>query len=355
MKKVCTVLSILLLLLPLTIGAAIIVTYEPVAALHFEQGFSPMNTNKLVARLGTLTFTKTGNSVLYDPTLLTTTMSWEFYFTGPMTWHNDQTTGKPVYNDQSTRFVLYAVSTVNGQSESRALYYGAAHPLRTNGGTINANPFVVHLYVLSDQDVDHYKIGGSYQLTTGSLAGFQVALANSSLGYYNGATNVSVNGASPTANTPILTPGTNPSNPIIFGDPPQQVNYDFAIVNKQAITLANAVGNLKTKVADAQITVTNGQANKNYGVNVIFTNQANTNPFRLTMQNVTNPPTIPYYLYFNNKTVTPGGNNQWTNLKNGIPKTLDIQVTGVLANDANMALAGSYQDVIIVNIIPIET
>ena len=137
--------------------------------------------------------------------------------------------------------------------------------------------------------------------------------------------------------------------------PPEQANYDFLITNKQAITLADAVGNRKAKVAEAQITITNGQANKDYGVNVIFTNQANTNPFRLTMQNVNNRPTIPYSLYFNNKTVIPGGDNEWTGLKNGITKSLDIQVTDVSVNDATMALAGSYQDVIIVNISPLDT
>ena len=137
--------------------------------------------------------------------------------------------------------------------------------------------------------------------------------------------------------------------------PPEQANYDFLITNKQAITLADAVGNRKAKVAEAQITITKGQANKDYGVNVIFTNQANTNPFRLTMQNVNNPPTIPYSVYFNNKTVIPGGDNEWTGLKNGITKSLDIQVTGVSTNDAAMALAGSYQDVIIVNISPLDT
>ncbi len=354
MKKLCTLLFILWMILPLSVGAAIIVTYEPTAALYFEQGFSPLDTTKLVARLGTLTFTKTGNSALYDPTLLTTTMTYDFHFTGPMTWYTDQTTGLPVYSDQSSKFVLHAVSTVNGQSESRALWFGTANPLRTNGGTINANPFVVHLYVQSEQGVDHYQIGGSYRLTTGSLGGFQIALANSSSGYYNGATNVSVGGASPNANTPILAPGTNPSEPIIYGDPPQQVNYDFSILNKQTIDLANAVDKLTAKVAEAHITVSNGQANKDYGINVIFTNQANTNPFRLTMQQVSNPPTIPYYLYFNNQTVTPGSAIPWTGLKNGTKK-LDIQVTGVSANDANMALAGSYQDVIVVNITPIDT
>jgi len=356
MSRIKTLMLIVLILLPFSIGAAITVTYEPNTALHFELGSPPMNTAKLVAHIGTLTFTTTGNSKLYDPFLTTTAMTFQFKFTGPIAWSTHWQTGLPDYQNAASLFYLYAVSTANGRAESNVLdRSGQAHPLRTGIPEITTNPFVVKLYVQSDADGFRYQPGGNYVLTEGVLGGFQIVVANTAGGYYSGGrTNTSVNGASPTANTPILAPGTNPSEPIIYGDPPQQVIHDFQIINKQTINLTNAVGNLKAKVAEAQITVSNGQANKNYDVNVIFTNQANTNPFRMVMQNVNNPPSIPYSLYFNNRTVTPGDIIPWTGLKNGT-KNLDIQVTGVSTNDANLALSGSYKDVIVVNVIPIDT
>ncbi len=352
MKKVCTVLSILLLLLPLTVGAAITATYEPAFPLHFEKGFSPLNTSKVVMHVGTLTIS-TGGASLFDPNLLNMNLSTKFGFTGPVWWSRGPWDTAQI---QETFFHLWAYSTVNGVTKANPLYEGdGSQPLRAGGGTINVSTFVAELYLVGDQNWTIYEENATYTLTTGSLGDFTIAVANSSSGYDQGGTPIMVNGTPPSTATPILTPGTNPSEPIIYGDPPEQANYDFLITNKQAIDLADAVGQLKTKVAEARVTVTNGKANKDYGVNVIFTNQANTNPFRLTMQNVNNPPTIPYSLYFNNKMVIPGGDNEWTGLKNGITKSLDIMVTGISADDANKALAGSYQDVIIVNISPLDT
>lgn len=350
MKKLYALLAILLIIL-LSVGAAVTVTYEPSPALHFEPSFSPLDTGRLVGLIGTLTFTATEGSNLYQPVLMTTAMSFEFNFTGPMSW-----SGPGQYNNESSFFRLYAVSTANGKTEAVVLWHGNnAQMLRSSTEQINTNPLVVKLYVQSHHPISLYKPGGTYVLSSGTLGGFQIVMAKTTGGYNSGGTTtLSVNGAAPTTNTPILAPGTNPSAPIIYGDPPQQVSHTFSIINKQTINLLNAVGNLKAKVAEAQIIVSNGVANKNYGVNVTFTNQTNTNPFQLTMKNVTNPPTIPYSLYFNNQSVTPGMPIPWNGLKNGT-KTLDILVTGVSTNNANLALAGYYQDTIVVNIVPIDS
>ena len=352
MKKVCTVLSILLLLLPLTVGAAITATYEPAFPLHFEKGFSPLNTSKVVMHVGTLTIS-TGGASLFDPNLLNMNLSTQFGFTGPVWWSTGPWAEPKM---QETYFHLWAFSTVNGVTQANPLYEGdGSQPLRAGGGNLSVSEFVAELYLVGDQNWTIYEENATYTLTKGSLDTFTVAVAKGPSGFDNGGTLIAVNGRSPEIATSILPANTQPPDPIIYGAPPEPANYDFRITNKHAISLADAVGNLKAKVADAQITITNGQANKEYGVNIIFTNQANTNPFRLTMQNVNNPPTIPYSLFFNNQLVIPGGDNEWTGLKNGITKSLDIQVTGVSTNDAAMALAGSYQDVIIVNISPLDT
>lgn len=352
MKKLCTWLILFLILFAFPVWATITATYEPNPYFHFEKGFSPLNTNRLVAHVGTLTF-NTGGDDFFDPNIIHVNLSTQFGFTGPMVWPNSDPKIRESF------FTLYAVSTIKNKTQVTPIWEGdGSSPIRTGGGNLNVNVLVVQLYLVSDQPWSVYVLNAAYALTTGTLGNFSVAVANQGGGYYpgGGGFDITLYSPHPGTSAPILPPGTSPTNPtIVYGDPPEQANYDFLITNKQAITLADAVGNRKAKVAEAQITITNGQANKDYGVNVIFTNQANTNPFRLTMQNVNNPPTIPYSLYFNNKTVIPGGDNEWTGLKNGITKSLDIQVTGVSTNDAAMALAGSYQDVIIVNISPLDT
>lgn len=350
MKRLYALLAILLLLLPLSVGAAITVTYEPTPAFHFEPSFPPLDTGRLVGLIGTLTFTATEGSNLYQPVLMTTAMSFEFNFTGPMAW-----SGPGQYNNESSFFRLYAVSTANGKTEAVVMWHGNnAQMLRSGTEQITTNPLVVKLYVQSHHPLSLYKPGGTYVLTTGTLGGFQLVMANTTGGYNSGGTTaLSVNGATPTTNTPVLAPGTNPSAPIVYGTPPPPVQHAFSIINKQTINLLNAVGNLKAKVAEAQITVSNGLANTNYDVNVSFTNQTNTSPFLLAMKDVTNPPTIPYSLYFNSRTVNPGEAIVWNGLKNGT-KTLDIMVTGVSSTHANLALAGFYQDTIVVTIVPIN-
>ncbi|MDY0304722.1 MAG: hypothetical protein RBQ65_08815 [Sphaerochaeta sp.] len=348
MKNACAVLSLLLLLLPLTVGAAITATYEPNPNFHFEKSFAPLITGRLVAHIGTLTFNTNGEN-FFDPNIIHVNLSTQFGFTGPIVWPNSNP------KIEETFFHLYAVSTIKNKTQANPIWQGdGASPIRTDNGNLNVNVLVVQLYLVSDQPWSVYSLNSAYSLTTGTLGNFSVAVANQGGGYDQGGMDISLNGNPPGTSAPILPPGTSPTNPtIVYGDPPPQVNYDFSIINTQAINLLDGVGALKTKVADARIIVTNGQANTEYGVNVIFTNLANTNPFRLTMQDVNNPPSIPYSLYFNNKMVIPGGDNEWTGLENGVQETLVIQVTEISADDANQALAGYYQDTIVVNILPL--
>jgi|LSQX01.1.fsa_nt_gb hypothetical protein len=352
MKKFYTWLILFLILFIFPVWANITAEYIAASPLHFEQGFYPLNTSKIVMHLGTLTISTDGEALI-DPNLLNMNLSTQFGFTGPVWWSTGPWAEPKM---QETYFHLWAFSTVNGVTQANPLYESdGSQPLRAGGGNLSVSEFVAELYLVGDQNWTIYEENATYTLTKGSLDTFTVAVAKGPSGFDNGGTLIAVNGRSPEIATSILPANTQPTDPIIYGAPPEQANYDFLITNKQAISLADAVGNGKAKVADAQITITNGQANKEYGVNIIFTNQANTNPFRLTMQNVNNPPTIPYSLFFNNQLVIPGGDNEWTGLKNGITKSLDIMVTGISADDANKALAGSYQDVIIVNISPLDT
>src|SRR5690554_3219005 len=94
---------VLLLLFPLTLQGAITATYDPEPVLFFEQGTGPPPLpDRLVAKLGTLTFTLVGTNQLFDPSLLTINMSYQFYFNGPIV--NEQSG----YEVTDTLFHLYA-------------------------------------------------------------------------------------------------------------------------------------------------------------------------------------------------------------------------------------------------------
>lgn len=346
---------VLLLLFPLSLQGAITATYDPAPVLFFEPSISPLPANRMVARLGTLTI-DTGGDPLFDPNLLTVNMSYEFSFTGPMAWSNHWDTGLPLYTEEASFFSLWAVSTVKGKKEANILFHeDNSHPIVNTNGNVNTNPFIVDFYVVSHHELTKYKPGGDYRLTGGTLGNFQIGVANQGSGYQNGGVNIPVNGSPPNSTTPILTPGTNPENPIIYGDPPEQPTALLTIKEQSAISLSQAIGGSTAKVAAAEIHMLNGQAGTQYAVDVVFTNLANTNPFRLVLQNGGSGfPTIPYALRFNNSAVVPGQAIRWQGLTN-TPQSKDILVTGVAALAAQQALAGYYEDTIVVTIIPVDT
>lgn len=220
---------------------------------------------------------------------------------------------------------------------------------------MNINPFIVYFYVVSEQPLSDYKFGGLYTLNSGVFGDFQVAVATSGSGYPDGGVNISVNGAPPESNTPVLSPGSSSSDPtIIYGDPSDQVMFFLTIKDQQIISLAQAKGNSKAKVATAEMDIINGASGVEYAVDVIFTNLANTNPFELVWQGGgSTPPSIPYYLFFNEHPVTPGNSVPWSGLVNG-PQSKNIFVTGVDEDDIQQALSGHYEDTIVVNIVPVD-
>ncbi|MFA5448442.1 MAG: hypothetical protein WC233_09235 [Sphaerochaeta sp.] len=315
----------LLLLLPIYLHAAITATYEPVPALHFEKGFSPLNTNKLIAHIGTLTIHADGEE-LFDPNILNVNLSIKVAFTGPMQWGG-------LAQIQETFFHIYAVSTVNGVTQANPLWYDSMQPLRSENGNLNVANFVAELYLVGDQDWSRYTPNATYTMTQGMLGGFKVGVANSEHGYN----------------------GSNSTLISVNGNPPKLPSPQITIKGQQAISLHQAIGSLTTRVAEAEVVIHNGANGKQYAVDVVFTNLFNTSPFHLVWQGGgSNPPSIPYSLHFNNSNVTPGQPIRWEGLTH-TPQSKDILVTGFTASAAQQALAGYYQDTIIVNVIPVNT
>ncbi len=352
MRNLC-LLCLLLVAAPLLAGVTATYTAEP--SLHFQQGFSPLNTSKLVAHLGTITISTTENQ-LFDPNLVNVNLSTTFQFSGPLTWYNDWNTNLPVYETQTTNFVLYAVSDVRGVVQVNALNQGdGSQPLRTESGNLSVKFFTAELYLVSEQDWVHYKPGANYTWVSGTMNGFLLGVAKNGSGYWDGNDIlVSVNGGQPGETTLLLAGGSTTPQPVPYGEPVSEVSYLLTIIDEQSFSIANAYGAQSVRVARAQLTLANTLPNTNYGVSVVFSNTTNTSNFSLHLDGLEGTYAIPYTLLFNANPVRGGIPETWTNLSEGT-YTKDILVTNIDATKAEMAPAGLYSDTITVNITPNDT
>lgn len=334
---------------------AITATYMAQSPLVFERGTPPLNTNKLVAHVGTIVISTDGNQ-LFHPNLVNINLSTSFGFSGPITWSNNWQTGEPEYTVMETYFTLYAVSTARGVTQVNPLWESdGSQPLRTEGGNINVRTLEVKIYLVSDQDYFRYQYGASYPLTTGSMEGFSLGVANNGSGYYDGnITPISVNNNPAGTTTPMLSGGSTTPNPLPYGPPILQPVYALSIIDENRFTITDAYGGLSTRIARANLHLSNAQANGQYGIDVVFSNKAKSPQFTLHLDGNPNLYSIPYFLLFNGQEVEGGKPIRWSNL---VPNAnyKDISITKVNALRAEMAPAGDYFDTITVTITPIDT
>ncbi len=101
------------------------------------------------------------------------------------------------------------------------------------------------------------------------------------------------------------------------------------------------------------MTVTNGEANKKYKVDLKFSNAENSPSFTLKGEDANHSYVIPYSLLFGGELVTGGGVKEWYTLDNG-PNQRTISVTGVTRTIAEAAPADTFKDTIYVEVIPVE-
>jgi hypothetical protein len=81
----------------------------PKNPLYFEQGFSPLNTNKLVAHMEF--HHQSGGQPTLRPEHPQRQSFNQLSIHRPITWSNHWQTGLPIYENQASFFTLYAVST----------------------------------------------------------------------------------------------------------------------------------------------------------------------------------------------------------------------------------------------------
>ena len=360
-KSTVLILFCLLVTFSIPLGATITATYEPEPYLVFQTGQFPFDSTDFVAKLGTLTFYISDNQ-LFDPSLVDMSVSNSFGFYGPITWYDHWETGLPVYEQSTTYFSLAAVITVKGVTSYKKLWgEDGMEPLTNANGNINTSVFVATLYFLGDQDSSIYKPGALYTMVSGSLGGFNVAVASGGGGIYNDSSYISVNdqvipedGNPPELPIPVV-PGTLVPLPYVDPDHPfLPVEYALSITDNQAFSVQNAFNANRSAIGKAQLVVTNAIPETSYGVNIKFSDAVNSTSFALHLGGIVSQYAIPYKLQFLNQEVVGGTPIIWSNLTNGT-YLQDIFVTGIDPTIADTAPSGSYSDVITVTVTPLDT
>ena len=360
-KLLLTVLLFLCSILMLF--GALSATYTPQPYLAFKLGneVSTPNTpagsfssNRLVAHLGTIVITATEGSPIIHPRMVNYNGSNHLWLAGPM----------PAWGpgDQISQFNVWAKTSFITQPFE--LWLGSSE-MSLNGGSqevITQNPFIVDLFLGSHQPSSLYVKDAIYTISSGSFGSFNIKVLESKKPWKEAYVPVNNQtmppGGGPPA-TPIPIPEGGPGAPIPeipYGDIPETtpVSYGLTIIEDGSFDLDQACGyNQSVQVATAHMTVSHGEANKKYKVDIIFRNVENSPTFTLKGEDSNHGYEIPYALMFGGEPVTGGDVNEWYTLDNGANQRT-IAVTGINRNTADGAPADNYKDTIYVEVIPVE-
>ncbi|MDD4573047.1 MAG: spore coat protein U domain-containing protein [Sphaerochaeta sp.] len=362
---------ILILLIFITITpvmATITATYTPHTPLYFTTGTilnstiqgNPINSSYFGAHLGTLAIYS--NETMTDLSLVNMSTTTEhFGYTGDMFYNEYDWTDwqNPVkkYRSEETEFTLYALSYPNGNLSFKTIFGSDGIEPLTNTMTITNTPiFIVELYLINHYALSHYVEGASYQLTSGNPGTFKLAVADEGSNIYNNVNYIPVNGSS--AEIDII---NNSGASVPYGPPdpdpnPDKPDYLLSIIQEPAISLPDAYGTNRTKVAKAKITMENAESGKKYKVDIKFdSDSVYQGRFYLHLDGILSQYSIPYDLYFKQDIVEPGVNIRWGNIQANTANEKTIEVTGVIQDDAERAPAGTYRDTITVTITPVDT
>lgn len=352
-----------LLSLPLgTLGAVqgITATYKQEDSLQFGAGESPYTPEHFVALLGEMTVTIDNPPVtLKQASIINVNSSSEFLFWGRR-WYNG-------YQTKNTGFYLDTVSYINGDPNS-------AHRSRINQQVVKiTNPetksniysMVVKFYFVAyEQNINSFVPYDTYSLSSGTIGTFNFAVSPTEPPSTNinwKKDYISINGQTvgdinEEPSTPIPIIGSGPTTtlpdsiPYVDAEHPLP-DYQFFIVNETPISLPNAYGPLKTKVADARVSMLHGQSGETYKIHVNFTSiNAQPDKFYLYLDGNHNLYGIPYDLDFDGIPVVPGADIPWEGIPSIGPVERSINVTGINKQNAESAPSGTYQDSIYVNV-----
>ncbi|MPM52553.1 hypothetical protein SDC9_99313 [bioreactor metagenome] len=354
-------LLVLLACFAAPLPAQINVAYIPANPLVFEIGASPLFPDRnMIALLGTMTFSSIKNTALFDPAFMeVSTVSSGVSFSGDRFSHFQD--GQAEYQAGSFSFRIVAVaSLVGGVVTKKDITSSPGTPMLTQSSGNQLDKILdIKLYLVSwESHMDQKaRLGSSYQLTSNNLGTFNIASAKSGSGFYNGFNYASVNDQIVPSNGSAPYPGQMfsyaPISSIPYGTL-QKPDFQLSILDENSFTITDAYGGLSTRIARAKIFLSNASPNQSYGIDITYTNRANSTNFSLHLDNNQNLYAIPYTLIFNGREVEGGKPIRWSNL---VPNAnyKDISITKVNALRAEMAPAGDYFDTITVTITPIDT
>lgn len=276
-------------------------------------------------------------------------ISKEFELEGRTTWNPSII--------QSIGFHPVAILKTGSTLFNTNLWEGQLNPLNPRNTALSGT-ITIDFYLISYQAPSVFIPNEKYSLIVGTMGTFYASYLDENISVQSGL-NIpfpDTNG-NPIAQQPYLDGGlVNPDDKIIYGDPPDQEHYDFRIFNELPVDITSASGSNKAQVATAQVTLSSADPAKSYGITLTFTNATNTHPFRMTLtDNLPNPPSIAYHLFFNDTLVTtPGDSVDWDDLSNST-FTKHIYITGIDETSAATLPHGSYKDTVYVNITAKDT
>lgn len=355
--------TLILLTVVSALFGALSATYTPVDVLFFKLGneVSTPNTpagtfgsNRLVAYMGTIVITATGGSPILNPHLMNYNGANHIWLSGPMpTWGQ---------GDQVSQFNVWAKTTFN--STPFELWLGNTEMFLNVGGPteITQNPFIIDLFLASHQPSSLYVKDAIYRITGGSFGSFNIRVLESKNVWkeiyvpFNGQT-LPPGGGPPATSIPIPAGGPGAPLPEIpYGEIPEvspELTYGLTIITEPPFLTSSAYTPNSAKVATAQLFINGGQQNTTYKVDITFRNAANSPSFNLRLDGDPDGYAIPYALLFGNEEMTGGTATRWTPLSNG-ENLRDISVRILSPTTAQAAPSGSFQDVIYVEVTPVE-
>lgn len=351
-------LGIILILLGVPLFSAVEASYFPEPSLRFYRAYNygpffmeadpnASNADFFVAHLGTLIFTSTDGK-LFNPTMINIATNINFTFRGMMD-----------NGEENSIFRLASAYRKNNSEEWVRLDHGNdVNSLTNTQGNLNTSNFEVRLYLLSDQPASRYVYNAIYTWVSGSFGGFNIQVKKDQ--NVNDYTYVPVNGqivpsdgTAPSVPEPMLVGGATDPKPLPYGDLVYNTEYLFSIQNVRSFALSSAYGTKLAPIATANLELVQTDPNKDYGVNVKFSNQTGSDIFRLHLQDTQGIQyLIPYTLTFGGSQVVPNVDMPWSGLDTANPNTKEIGVTGINPNIAERGPEGNYMDTIEVYISP---
>jgi hypothetical protein len=354
--------TLILLTVVSALFGALSATYTPAEFISFKLGneisgpatpLGTFTTDDLVARIGTIVITATGGSHLVHPRLVNYNSGSIFLVRGKVSgWNNDISI---------LEFHLWAKTSF--RTDPFELWLGDEEsPLHSwTKTTITQNPFIADLYLVNHHEISLFIPGETYTLVSGSLGSFNIISITTPDGWepvYIPVNNQTLppGGGPPTNPIPIPVGGAGvPIPDIPFGDDPLpvQLTYGLTIITESPFLTSSAYTPNSAKVATAQLFISGGQQNTTYKVDITFRNAANSPSFNLRLGGDPDGYAIAYALLFGNEEMTGGTATRWTPLSNG-ENLRDISVRILSPTTAQAAPSGSFQDVIYVEVTPVE-